>query len=86
MSGGTGSATASVLTADAGSRATAALPTVVPAVETSVPGVSPAAPGLRVEQQLTPDRTATRLTVQPVFAPTTAAITLPKVGLLPGGE
>jgi hypothetical protein len=85
MSGGTGSATASVLNADAGSRTSAALPAVVPAVETKVPGMAPAVPGLRVEQRLTPDRSAAKLTVQPVFAPTSAAVPLPKVALLPGG-
>jgi hypothetical protein len=82
MSGGVGSATAGVLGTGTTSR-TAALPAVVKPVETKVPGIAPNAPGLRVEQSLTPDRTATKLTVQPAFAPT-AAVALPKVGLLPG--
>jgi tetratricopeptide (TPR) repeat protein len=84
MSGGTGSATSSVLNANAGSRTASALPAVVPPVETRIPGVSPSAPGLRVEQALTPDRTATKLTISPVFA-SRGSVATPKIGLLPGG-
>ncbi len=84
MSGGVGSAAASALNADAGSRTSSALPTVVKSVETKLPGVSPSSPGLRIEQALTPDRTATKLTVSPVFAGM-GNLPMPKVGLLPGG-
>ena len=66
MSGGTGSATASVLTADAGSRTSAALPAVVKPVETQVPGVSPAAPGTasRAAAPTRATNAATRPTVE----------------------
>jgi hypothetical protein len=58
---------------------------VVKPLETQLPGVSPAAPGLRVEQSLTPDRSAAKVTISPVFT-TKGAVPMPKVGLLPGGE
>ncbi|HSQ58073.1 MAG TPA: DUF4974 domain-containing protein, partial [Gemmata sp.] len=63
----------------------AGLPVVNAATETRLPGIGAGAADLRASMKVNPDRQSLSFHVSPVFG-TGKTVTMPKVGLIPGGE
>jgi hypothetical protein len=62
-----------------------ALPVVNAATETRLPGIGAGAADLRASMKVSPDGQSVSFHVNPVFG-TGKAVTMPKVGLIPGAE
>ena len=84
LSGGFGTA-GTLLTAPTAGPAGANLPVVSATTETRLPGIGAGAADLRASVKVNPDGQTMSFHVNPVFG-TGKTVTMPKVGLIPGGE